>query len=336
MVKYEVMTYTITYRNKDGRQEQMQIEAPDRSAVFAELSKRGISAIRVEEATGKVKPLKPEQGTGKTLIRGLAAGVLVVVVAVVAFWFFAQRRPEKPADKKEKKATKIVEVKPAPAAPVKVKEPTPEPPKPIDPNARPTKVGETVNGYIKLPSGRIHRVLGVVTNSATASIKGKYEIFHHSCENEIAGFLAMEPGQGLVGTPRYNGRFTRDFLESIKHPIVISKDDSQEDAALKNAVIQAKIDLKAAYDRGEDIEQIMLDTRKEMQDLARYKQELKQQLHEMVKENSEMTTEDMEDLVKAANQMLEAKGIAPMKFGPLTSRKIMLMRKQESATSRQP
>ena len=225
---------------------------------------------------------------------------------------------------------KIAEVTPVKAPPAKAEEPKPEPPKPIDPNARPTKVGETLNGYIKLPSGRLHRVLGVVTNSATASIKGKYEIFDHSCENEIAGFMAMEPGQGLVGTPRYNGRFTKDFLESLKHPIIVSQDDTPEDAALKRAVIQAKIDLKDAYDRGEDIEQIMLDTRKEMQDLARYKQELKQQLHEMVKGDSEMTTEEMEDLVNAANKMLDAKGIAPMKFGPLTRRKIMLMREQEA------
>ena len=216
--------------------------------------------------------------------------------------------------------------------PKPVEEKVEEPPK-IDPNARPTKVGETVNGYIKLPSGRIHRVLGVVTNSATASIKGKYEIFDHACENEIAGFLSMEPGQGLVGTPRYNGRFKRDFLESLKHPIIVSKDDSPEDAALKRNVIQAKIELKEALDRGEDIEQIMLDTRREMQDLARYKQELKQQMHEMVKSSEgEMTTEEMQDLLDAANKMLDAKGIAPMTFGPLTRRKIMMMREQEAAT----
>ena len=171
-----------------------------------------------------------------------------------------------------------------------------------------------------------------MTNSATASIKGKYEIFDHACENEIAGFLSMEPGQGLVGTPRYNGRFKRDFLESLKHPIVVTPDDSPEDAALKRNVIKAKIELKEALDRGEDIEQIMLDTRKEMQDLARYKQELKQQMHEMVKGDGEMTTEEMEDLVDAANKMLDAKGIAPMTFGPLTRRKIMLMREQEAAT----
>ena len=325
------MTYLITYRGKDGKPDQVQIEASDRNAVFEELSKRGIRAMRVEETNGKVKPGKPPSARGAkppSVGRGLVAGILVIAVALGVFWFFSRSNSEAPTAKENKKPAKIAEVTPDLSAPAKAKEPAQEPPKPIDPNARPTKVGETLNGYIKLPSGRLHRVRGVVTNSASASIKGKYEIFDHPCENEIAGFLAMEPGQGLVGTPRYNGRFTRDFLESLKHPIVVSPDDSPEDAALKRAVTQAKIDLKDAYDRGEDIEQIMLDTRREMQDLARYKQELKQQLHEMVKGDAEMSTEEMERLVDAANQMLDAKGIAPMTFGPLTRRKIMLMREQ--------
>ena len=326
--------FSVTYRGNDGQPSVIQIAAEDRQGVFQELAKRGISAVRIEETTGKAKTRKPavpkKSGKSPAVGKGLVAGLLVVAVAVVAWYFLSATKTDAPEENKFKKQAKIAEVTPVKAPPAKAEEPKPEPPKPIDPNARPTKVGETLNGYIKLPSGRLHRGLGVVTNSATASIKGKYEIFDHSCENEIAGFMAMEPGQGLVGTPRYNGRFTKDFLESLKHPIIVSQDDTPEDAALKRAVIQAKIDLKDAYDRGEDIEQIMLDTRKEMQDLARYKQELKQQLHEMVKGDSEMTTEEMEDLVNAANQMLDAKGIAPMKFGPLTRRKIMLMREQEA------
>ena len=323
--------FNVTYRGEGGRQDVVQIAAEDRNNVFNELAKRGISAIRVEEASGKAKPRKQNGSTpNPAVLKGIVAGVVVVAVAIGAFLFLSKDAPEA-QEKQEKKTGKITEVTPVKVEPAPVEEKVEEPPK-VDPNARPAKVGETVNGYIKLPSGRIHRVLGVVTNSTTAAIKGKYEIFDHACENEIAGFMAMEPGQGLVGTPRYNGRFTRDFLESLKHPIVVSKDDSPEDAALKRAVIQAKIDLKEAYDRGEDIEQIMLDTRKEMQDLARYKQELKQRLHEMVKSDGEMTTQEMEDLVNAANQMLDAKGIAPMTFGPLTRRKIMLMREQEAAT----
>ena len=329
------MDWIVTDRGKSGSQEQMSLEAESREAVFKELARRGLTAIRIEQANGKAKLRKaPPKGGSKpsSVFKGAIAGVTVVIAAVGAWYFLSQQQETAQPESKPKKIAKIAEVTPAPAVPKPVEEKVEEPPK-IDPNARPTKVGETVNGYIKLPSGRIHRVLGVVTNSATASIKGKYEIFDHACENEIAGFLSMEPGQGLVGTPRYNGRFKRDFLESLKHPIIVSKDDSPEDAALKRNVIQAKIELKEALDRGEDIEQIMLDTRREMQDLARYKQELKQQMHEMVKSSEgEMTTEEMQDLLDAANKMLDAKGIAPMTFGPLTRRKIMMMREQEAAT----
>lgn len=327
-----LMNWTITYRGKNGVLEQMPLEAESREAAFKELANRGVSAVRIEQAKGSAKPRTASpKGGGKpsAVLKGALAGAIVVVAAAAAFWLLTDDKSV-PEQTKEKVA-KIAEVKPAPSASRPVEEKVDMPPR-IDPNARPTKVGETLNGYIKLPSGRLHRVLGVVTNSATASIKGKYEIFDHACENEIAGFLSMEPGQGLVGTPRYNGRFKRDFLESLKHPIIVSEDDSPEDAALKRNVIQAKIELKSALDRGEDIEQIMLDTRKEMQDLARYKQELKQQMHEMVKGDSEMTTEEMENLLKAANQMLDAKGIAPMTFGPLTRRKIMMMRERKSAT----
>ena len=323
--------FTVQYRGPDGKTESVQIESADRAGVFAELKKRGISAVRVDEAKGRVKPAKSavdKTGKSPAIAKGLVVGVVVVASAVAA-WYFLSQKPEAPTEPTAEKPAKTPPAVSTKVIPKSVEEKVEEPPK-VDPNARPTKVGETVNGYIKLPSGRIHRVLGVVTNSATASIKGKYEIFDHACENEIAGFLSMEPGQGLVGTPRYNGRFKRDFLESLKHPIVVTPDDSPEDAALKRNVIKAKIELKEALDRGEDIEQIMLDTRKEMQDLARYKQELKQQMHEMVKGDGEMTTEEMEDLLNAANKLLDAKGIAPMTFGPLTRRKIMMMREQES------
>ena len=323
--------FTVQYRGPDGKNESVQIEAADRAGVFAELKKRGISAVRVDEAKGRVKPAKSavdKTGKSPAIAKGLVAGVVVVASAVAA-WYFLSQKPEAPTEPTAEKPAKTPPAVSTKVIPKSVEEKVEEPPK-VDPNARPTKVGETVNGYIKLPSGRIPRVLGVVTNSATASIKGKYEIFDHACENEIAGFLSMEPGQGLVGTPRYNGRFKRDFLESLKHPIVVTPDDSPEDAALKRNVIKAKIELKEALDRGEDIEQIMLDTRKEMQDLARYKQELKQHMHEMVKGDGEMTTEEMEDLLNAANKLLDAKGIAPMTFGPLTRRKIMMMRERES------
>ena len=66
-------------------------------------------------------------------------------------------------------------------------------PTPVDPNARPTKVGEVVNGYVLLPSGRLHKRTGVITNSAASRAKGAYHIFDHACDNEIACYLIHVP-----------------------------------------------------------------------------------------------------------------------------------------------
>jgi hypothetical protein len=66
----------------------------------------------------------------------------------------------------------------------------------------------------------------------------------------------------------------------------------------------------------------MLDTRQELQDLARYKMELRKQFHEM-RRTEGSKEEDVETLLEACNKMLESRGIAPMKFGPITRRKLI-------------
>lgn len=256
--------------------------------------------------------------------RPFVHGVLaaLTVVAGVGISMLVLRNPGKSA------APAVAPSKPGliregkPAAPAKVERKEAAQKEPIDPNARPTKVGEVVNGYVMLPSGRIHRRLGVVTNSAANRPKGAYHIFESPTDNEIACYLTLKPGETLIGTPRYDGRFKRQFIESLKTPIVVTAEDTPEQAKLKREVVQAREELKAALDRGEDIEQIMLDTRQELQDLMRYKMEIKTMFNEARLKACE-TEQDVDDLLSACNKMLESKGIAPMKFGPITRRKLM-------------
>lgn len=321
-MKYEVKT-----RNAKGGFDCLRIEAESRSALFAILKERGVEAISVEEVKGGSAGHREAIKVAPGVIKGVVALVLIVLGSCAYLLFsrpapvvaeIAERRPASPVQVPTPEPVALPDPKP---------EPVIEPPK-IDPDARPTKVGETVNGYIKLPSGRLHRVRGVITNSVSATqFKGKYEIFDHHCENEIACLLTIQPGEGLVGTPRYNGRFTKEFVESLKTPIVINQDDSLEDQALKRNVMQAKQMLKEALDRGEDIEKIMLDTRKEYQDLARYKMELKGLINEF-KKGEDVTDLDVEEYVQAANKMLEEKGIAPLNIGPITRQKIRMMQLQ--------
>ena len=125
----------------------------------------------------------------------------------------------------------------------------------------------------------------------------------------------------MIGSPVLGERFRQQFLKSLEEPIIVTAEDSPEDAQLKRDMIATKIDLKARMDEGEDICKIISDTHREVQDLARYKAMLQKEIHEASK-NPDMTMEDVDDLISAANQMLDAKGIAPITLGPISRRLI--------------
>ena len=325
------MKFTVTYRRQDGSPATEVVDAPDRAAAVAACRARGIVPSSVTEG-GFVAPLSRRPAWAK----GAAAGAAVVVVALVS-WFFLAPKPQptpdpEPAPSSRKQAVPkpatTPKPRPKPTETNAVAKPvTPEPVK-VDPNARPEKVGEIVNGYIKLPSGRLHRIRGEVTNDVSRTSVSKYEIFDHHCENEIACFLTMTPGEGLVGDPRYNGSFKAEFLKSLETPIVIGPDDDEYTRELKKAVRDTKIDLKAALDRGEDIEQIMLNTRREMQELHNFKRLLQNELSEY-RQKEGVTDDDVEDFITAANKLLADKGIAPLKVGPVTRKRMELLMKEK-------
>ena len=81
------MAWNVTYRGKDGRQETIQIEATTRQGVFDELAKRGISAIRVEEAKGKLKKMPGNSKSGG-IVKGLVGGVIIMAAVVAAIVYF--------------------------------------------------------------------------------------------------------------------------------------------------------------------------------------------------------------------------------------------------------
>ena len=264
-----------------------------------------------EHSAKRSKPRKPSKGVWL-----VATAVVVVATAglVIALLPRGKVTPsavvEKPVETKVASTPSVLV--PEPQQPVEVK---------VDPNARPTKVGEVVNGYVMLPSGRIHKPTGVVTNRVADYGKSKYSIFENRSDNEIAGILMANPGEAVVGTKRYDKWFEKQFLKSIETPIKVSPDDEPWQADLKKLVMQARLELKEAHDKGEDIAAIMSESRQQLQDLAKYKQSVKQIYAQNVKECA--TEQEVADLQKAVNVMLEEKGCAPMNFTPLTKMRLM-------------
>ena len=260
---------------------------------------------------------RPVGGAKKSpsIMRGAFAALAVVALAAGAWWWLARRAPEPVAPEKPKRTTKV--------SPPVVAKPTPQP-KPKD--------------YSALDNIQLRRLPESETNNLTeAQVKywrmfhpwpppdkdqpkakhGKYHIFETRADNEIAFVLATEPGTMVIGNRSVGPDFESRFLKSLEKPIIVSKDDSEYEQNLKRAVIEAKLNLKDALDRGDDIGKIMDEARDELQKMARYRAQLEKEATVLLHRGA-MGAADAEDVIKAVNKMLEDKGIAPIELNSMS------------------
>lgn len=338
-----VMKFLISYRSNDGKQDQTVIEAESRNAVFAELEKRGMSAIRIEEANGKVKlrkPSSPVHGKSPAVGKGLIAG-LVIVIAAVGVWCFLAPKVEEPVETKEKKQSRITVVTPSPASSVvKTETPRPEPAhwvtnrhgKVVQKKKPETYVDAAGveryvkgNGRVPLKNPEKYLVKSVVHPNA-------YPDFKHDSENEIANLLTIESGGMIFGDKEYDKRFEQDFVQALLEPIVISEEDSDEDRRIKENVEAAKHEIAQRIKNGENLADILTAERDEIRRLAQYKQQMEEIFHEQVSTGEIQTEQDLDDFCKAVNTALESKGIEPFKISGLMRRRLGLDRARNKKT----
>ena len=317
------MTFTVTYRGTDGAVYSEVVEATDRAECLAQMKARSVAVIGVNGRDAR-SPTPSGNGRGERVPYVLS--VALVALAVVGGWVWWRwaahedtSPPEIALKRDPPKAALPKEVKPAAA------------PKPIEiPEKR---------DYAKLDNIALRRLPESETNNLSdAQVKywrmfhpypppdpnkqpkakvGHYKIFKSRADNDIAFLVATEPGTMVLGNRSVGPDFENHFLKSIETPIIVSDDDSEHDRALKRAVIAAKCELKAAYDRGEDIGKIMDDTRSEIQRIARYKAQLEKEILKQLHKDG-TTAEDAEDAIAAMNKMLEAKGIAPLQLNAMS------------------
>ena len=242
----------------------------------------------------------------------------ILAVVAICLKFNTGNHEMPPSEKKPSKAIKSVDAEIAPRK-------TDETPKQLvdKPVAKPAL------SYAKLAEeGKT-----VITNKAGEEIvlsrsrrkerpRPAYAIFAHESENKIAALISIEPGTQLFGTQVYNERFKEDFMKSCEEPIIITEDDDEFTRQLKSTIIELKIELRDRMRAGEDICQIMADSRKELQRLGMVRREIEKMLKDEVRAKA-TSDDDIDDYIKAANILLESKGIAPIKINPVLRRSLM-------------
>ena len=271
------------------------------------------------DATSSSRPA----GRGKMprLRRGLLAGVIVVLGAGIAAWLFTNgEAASSPLQRKDRGLIK--EATPAVVRTNVVEEVKDEVPYwEVD--------ASQTNGFTKAmlhkwrdkhspPPGYVYKSLRK---------KSKWHIFEHKSENMIASLLRYQPGKASFGRPHFTG-LTEDFLKSCQVPIIVTAGDDEYTAKLKRDMNQTKIELKARIDAGESLEQIIEDTRDEYRKLSQFKRSLEKEVHALVDKEAR-TVEDVETFEAAANKLLEAKGIAPLKFSAITKERLLNLKGED-------
>ena len=194
----------------------------------------------------------------------------------------------------------------------------------------PQKIGEIRDGKILLPSGRLHAIRHEITSGVTrVSLIDK--TFVHETDCMLAQVLVDEPGVTVVGDINltFDG-FDKNFLKTLDDPIVYDKNDTPYVKELKMGVQSLRQELKERMDKGEDINAIMVETYKQMQELGLYRQELEEEVIKLSGED--LTQKDYEDLISAANQMLQERGSKPLEL-PSTLRHAIRLRQIQEETA---
>lgn len=308
MLHSRAMRWRVTYRGNNGKKAIQFFEADSRGSLFDILRNNGIHTIRVELAKdAKAKAVAVAFSLNKALWAGVSvASVIVCSVLILVYgWGGGQGDAHTLVVKKRKP--------PKPNPPIV----TNIPPDTIkDPLCDPSiiSIKKTINPFTGEEMLFTNRHKQVKANSGIISrdafLKNKYrpkrKLFKHYSENYICGLMRTPLGMPAV-RGRLPNNFDDDFARSYAEEIKIEQEDTEEDIALKQAMIDFKEEVKELIAKGESVSKIVLEAREEQNKLAEYRKNLMRTISDLRKEGA--TREELNKAREAANIMLDNKGL---------------------------
>ena len=327
------MKWTVTYRAKDGALREECVEAADRAKCVTECRSRGIAPVRIVEGgkPGKAGNSGMSGKSGKSGKLWFAIGAALVIVAGGVWWWMAREgEPKKTASVQQQGV-----VKPKGRDGVRHSQGGK-----AEETAKPSTGAPAVKVNVQdapSPAAATNEVAGVKTNRRFRVIRkdaGKKKLFHNIADIYISRVVNSKPGNLVVGTLNYD-RFEEQFRKALEQPITFDEDDTPEDVAKKQAVIDTRAELKKMLDRGEDIAQVMREAEAEGRRLWEYRRSLHMEIAKAMKEGK-FKADDMQDYVDAANLMLKDKGLSPLKYPQFWVNSLRQREAEAAGASEQP
>ena len=335
------MDFSVKYRKPDGALEEIVVEAESRAAVFPLLEKRGIKAIRIDEATLKrnrknqVNGAKGSRSAVRrfTALRGIVAGALAVALAIGGYFVFfdSSERLQEPV---VAKGGTIKEVNSAKVAPKPVAE-APKPKVLTDEEKRKNEIARLKKIFEgqEMPKGikaKIYYLENPPKSSYEVMVPHEY-LAHHS-ERSIANVVLVEPGTEFLDVLTFGSSFNDDFVNALVDKIEINSEDDEETRRVKENVTEVKREIaRICKEEGKKPNEVMNEYAKLMYDLGKFDKELRRELSEK-RRNPNLSDEDVQDFFHAANVMREQRGLQPLVVPSLAKRAMMLTRQMERAS----
>ena len=297
------MKFTVTYRKQDGSLAKEIIDADDRAAAVAACRARGIVPKSVTEGGSAASP-----SHRPAWVKGAVAGVLVVIVAVAAWFLFASKpAPEKP---KPAPVPKAVAPKPAP----KIERPVP-PPKPVAVETNAVKETPKKKGKYE---GRLnpgdpgwdpkdHPYVLVYTNKPPENPEGG--IAHRNGTEQVLDWIfSCKLGDPPGLCPTLPGGEVANIAAILEQGAEMKLDDSDETREHKAIIAAAKRELKEYVEKGGDPQHFINFYHSQLMNYHQQYLDAQSMVLKAARETPELAAE----LVKKVNARLAEKGIKPV------------------------
>ena len=261
-------------------------------------------------AEGKPNAAKPAERRGglSPALKGIVAGAVVIVGALVAFFVISGGEKKPAKAEKEKKPAAIAEVKPA-AAPKAVEEAQPEKKeKPRQVSLRDPKLTPKQREELREQRLREQSIPAASTN----------RLFRTGLEQVMSWIFTCELGDDPPPLPQISD-FDYVHLEEILNiQNIPGEADSEKAAAAKNAVDYMKGELRKYLEKGGDPQEFLQFFHDELRQAAMERRNAQQMVMEIATTEPEL----LHDFIEKTNKSLAEKGIKGVRVPVRTLRRL--------------
>lgn len=241
-------------------------------------------------------------------VKGLAAGGIVVVGAVLFYFVCCDSNPQQVPEEKSApvKATTHEIVPVVTKVPEQVKEEAPV--VAPDPNKRYEGGVEVLSSNVTTnKSGAVIEKLVLANGKKMSKIHPPKPVFDNPCDQVIALAISTKPGQSMPPLPNLDSSLEKEFLASLEKPFKIEETDSEQVRELKARVLETKAYLAEEIKNGGSVLEALREHQRMMDDNADAHLIAVQQLQKV---KAEYGQEAADEFLERVNETLRARGLA--------------------------